>query len=152
MAEIYRKCDFSCTREGHFRVARDSGGISNRPRCPSKVASKHGLPISSAPDVDFLMPPRKTSRSLKSAQTVESRFAKVNGVRMHYLVAGKGDPIVLLHGYAETSHMWRPLIAKLAVAHTVIAPDLRGAGQSSTPTECLAPWRPWYSHANGRSA
>jgi pimeloyl-ACP methyl ester carboxylesterase len=81
------------------------------------------------------MPPRKTSRSLKSAQTVESRFAKVNGVRMHYLVAGKGDPIVLLHGYAETSHMWRPLIAKLAATHTVIAPDLRGAGQSSTPTD-----------------
>ena len=66
---------------------------------------------------------------------VESRFAKVNGVRMHYLVAGKGDPIVLLHGYAETSHMWRPLIAKLAATHTVIAPDLRGAGQSSTPTD-----------------
>ena len=54
---------------------------------------------------------------------------------MHYLVAGKGDPIVLLHGYAETSHMWRPLMAKLAATHTVIAPDLRGAGQSSTPTD-----------------
>jgi pimeloyl-ACP methyl ester carboxylesterase len=93
------------------------------------------LSISSALDVDFLMPPRKTSRSLKSAQTVESRFAKVSGVRMHYLVAGKGDPIVLLHGYAETSHMWRPLIAKLAAIHTVIAPDLRGAGQSATPTD-----------------
>ena len=72
----------------------------------------NGLPISSAPDVDFLMPPRKTSRSLKSAQTAESRFAKVNGVRLHYLVAGKGDPVVLLHGYAETSHMWRPLMAR----------------------------------------
>jgi pimeloyl-ACP methyl ester carboxylesterase len=41
---------------------------------------------------------------------------------------------VLLHGYAETSHMWRPLMEHLADTHTVIAPDLRGAGQSSTPT------------------
>jgi pimeloyl-ACP methyl ester carboxylesterase len=81
------------------------------------------------------MPPRKTSRSLRSAPATESRFANVNGVRLHYLVAGKGDPVVLLHGYAETSHMWRPLMAKLADTRTVIAPDLRGAGQSSTPAD-----------------
>jgi pimeloyl-ACP methyl ester carboxylesterase len=35
----------------------------------------------------------------------ESRFADVNGVQLHYLVAGQGDPIVLLHGYTQTSHM-----------------------------------------------
>jgi pimeloyl-ACP methyl ester carboxylesterase len=64
---------------------------------------------------------------------VQSRFANVNGVRLHYLAAGTGDPVVLLHGYAETSHMWRPLMALLANTHTVIAVDLRGAGQSSTP-------------------
>ena len=69
------------------------------------------------------------------AQPPQSRFADVNGVRLHYLVAGKGDPVVLLHGYAETSHMWLPLIAKLADKHTVIAPDLRGFGQSSAPAD-----------------
>ncbi|HUD52677.1 alpha/beta hydrolase [Parvibaculum sp.] len=67
------------------------------------------------------------------AGTIESRFAEVNGVRLHYLISGKGDPIVLLHGYAESSHMWLPLIPKLAANHTVIAPDLRGFGQSATP-------------------
>ena len=67
------------------------------------------------------------------AQTSQSKFADVNGVKLHYLVAGKGDPVVLLHGFAETSHMWRPLIAKLSDKHTVIAPDLRGFGQSSAP-------------------
>jgi len=67
------------------------------------------------------------------AQAPQSKFAEVNGVRLHYLVAGKGDPVVLLHGFAETSHMWRPLIAKLADRHTVIAPDLRGFGQSAAP-------------------
>jgi pimeloyl-ACP methyl ester carboxylesterase len=64
---------------------------------------------------------------------IEDRFAEVNGIRLHYLVAGKGDPVILLHGYAQTSHMWRPLIVPLAKDHTAIAPDLRGFGQSSTP-------------------
>ena len=63
---------------------------------------------------------------------MQSHFANVNGVRLHYRVAGKGDPEVLLHGYAETSHMWLPLIPQLANSHTVIAPDLRGADQSSS--------------------
>src|SRR4249919_1310096 len=66
---------------------------------------------------------------------MESKFADVNGVKLHYLVAGKGDPIVLLHGFAETSHMWLPLIAKLSDKHTVIAPDLRGFGQSASPED-----------------
>jgi len=81
------------------------------------------------------MPIRRKSRTPKSAQAIQSRFANVNGVRLHYLIAGKGDPVVLLHGYAQTSHMWRPLIAELAATHTVVAPDLRGAGQSSTPAD-----------------
>jgi pimeloyl-ACP methyl ester carboxylesterase len=70
-----------------------------------------------------------------SAQAPQSRFATINGVKLHYLIAGKGDPIVLLHGYAETSHMWLPLIAKLAANHTVIAPDLRGFGESDAPAD-----------------
>ena len=69
----------------------------------------------------------------KAPRGIASRFANVNGVRLHYLIAGTGDPVVLLHGYAETSHMWRPLMAELAATHTVLAVDLRGAGQSSTP-------------------
>ena len=44
---------------------------------------------------------------------IESRIADVNGVKIHHLIAGKGDPVILLHGYAQTSHMWRPLIALL---------------------------------------
>jgi pimeloyl-ACP methyl ester carboxylesterase len=68
-------------------------------------------------------------------QPPQSKFAEVNGTRLHYLISGKGDPVVLLHGYAETSHMWLPLIAKLAEKHTVIAPDLRGFGQSAAPPD-----------------
>src|SRR6478736_9644136 len=61
-------------------------------------------------------------------------FTDVNGVRLHYRIAGQGDPIVLLHGYAQDSRMWLPLMTELAKTHTVIAPDLRGFGQSSAPT------------------
>jgi pimeloyl-ACP methyl ester carboxylesterase len=68
-------------------------------------------------------------------QPPQSKFAEVNGTRLHYLISGKGDPVVLLHGYAETSHMWLPLIAKLSDKHTVVAPDLRGFGQSAAPPD-----------------
>ena len=63
----------------------------------------------------------------------QSRYAEVNGVRLHYLVAGSGPAVVLLHGYAQNSHMWRPLIEKLSSRHMVIAPDLRGFGDSAKP-------------------
>lgn len=66
-------------------------------------------------------------------ETIDSRFAEVNGTRLHYLIAGTGDPVYLLHGYAQTSHMWRPLVVELAKTHTVIAPDLRGFGDSAKP-------------------
>jgi pimeloyl-ACP methyl ester carboxylesterase len=69
------------------------------------------------------------------AQALQGRFANVNGTRIHYLIAGQGEPVVLLHGYAQTSHMWRPLIAQLAKTNTVIAPDLRGFGQSAKPAD-----------------
>jgi pimeloyl-ACP methyl ester carboxylesterase len=67
--------------------------------------------------------------------SIQSHTADVNGITLHYLQAGKGKepPVVLLHGYAETSHMWLPLIPKLSDRRTVIAPDLRGAGSSSKP-------------------
>ena len=50
-----------------------------------------------------------------------------------YFIGGKGSAVVLLHGYAQTSHMWRPVMGKLATRHTVIVPDLRGAGGSGKP-------------------
>jgi len=61
------------------------------------------------------------------------RFAKVNGVRLRYLIGGQGSAVVLLHGYAETGHMWRPIMPSLATRHTVVVPDLRGAVGSAKP-------------------
>ena len=68
-----------------------------------------------------------------SGTAFAERFARVNGVRLRYLIGGTGSPVVLLHGYAETSHMWRPILPSLAERHTVVVPDLRGAGGSAKP-------------------
>ena len=78
-----------------------------------------------------------SSRLFGSSGTIPNgfveHFANVNGVRLRYLIGGKGTAVVLLHGYAETSHMWNPIMPLLAKRHTVIVPDLRGAGGSAKP-------------------
>jgi pimeloyl-ACP methyl ester carboxylesterase len=74
------------------------------------------------------MPLRTKSRAPKFAQTTHSSFANANGVSLHYLVAGAGDPVVLLRGYAETCYMWRTLFSELAATHTAIASNLRQGG------------------------
>jgi pimeloyl-ACP methyl ester carboxylesterase len=74
-----------------------------------------------------------TYSELAAAQQVagfSDHHARVNGVDLHYKIGGAGSPVVLLHGYAETGHMWAPLLGELAKTHTVIVPDLRGAGAS----------------------
>ena len=72
--------------------------------------------------------------SLKAAETIASRDAQIDNVQLHYLSAGHGPAtVILLHGFAETSRMWRPIIPILAKNFTVIAPDLPGIGDSSIP-------------------
>jgi pimeloyl-ACP methyl ester carboxylesterase len=51
----------------------------------------------------------------------------------HYVTAGQGQPLVLLHGWPQTWHAWHKLIPALARQYRVIAPDLRGLGDSSRP-------------------
>jgi pimeloyl-ACP methyl ester carboxylesterase len=58
------------------------------------------------------------------------KIANVDGVKINYKIGGRGPVVVLLHGYTQTSRMWIPLMPLLAASHTVIAPDLRGAGGS----------------------
>ena len=66
---------------------------------------------------------------------IASASKDAGGVSVHYLSAGKGPALILLHGYAETSRMWRPILPKLAERFTVIAPDLPGIGDSDIPTD-----------------
>src|SRR5215471_328697 len=73
----------------------------------------------------------KTDR--RGDKTVASRFGKVEGKKLHYLTAGEGPHLILLHGYTQTSRMWRPLFDKLKDKFTILAPDLPGIGDSDIP-------------------
>jgi len=71
----------------------------------------------------------------KAHKPAASRIAKIEGKKLHYLTAGQGPALILLHGYTQTSRMWRPLIEKLKDKFTVIAPDLPGIGDSDIPKD-----------------
>jgi pimeloyl-ACP methyl ester carboxylesterase len=72
---------------------------------------------------------------LNTRLSIAVRTADADGVKLQYLTAGHGPAVLLLHGYAETSSMWRPLIPRLAANFTVIAPDLPGIGGSDIPSD-----------------
>jgi pimeloyl-ACP methyl ester carboxylesterase len=96
-----------------------AGGLAGQPAFAEETAEAN--PPAAAAQTEQL-PPGFTEKS-----------AVVNGIRINYKIGGQGPAVVLLHGYAETSHMWLPLMPLLAKNHTVIAPDLRGAGNSERP-------------------
>ena len=66
-----------------------------------------------------------------------SRTAEIDGVKLHYTTGGHGPSVILLHGYAETSRMWTPILPVLGEKFTVIAPDLPGIGDSEIPANGL---------------
>src|SRR5258707_15147929 len=74
-------------------------------------------------------------QSSAQKDAIASRMAQAEGVKLHYLTAGHGPTVILIHGYAETSRMWKPIIPLLAEKFTVIAPDLPGIGDSSIPAK-----------------
>ena len=80
--------------------------------------------------------PTKASAGAQG-ETIVSRTAEIDGAKLHYMRAGHGTPLILLHGYAETSLMWKPIIPVLAQRFTVIAPDLPGIGDSDIPADGL---------------
>lgn len=59
--------------------------------------------------------------------------ALVNGVNIHYVIGGQGEPLVLVHGFGQNWYMWNRLLPELSKHFTVIAPDLRGVGESDKP-------------------
>jgi pimeloyl-ACP methyl ester carboxylesterase len=76
------------------------------------------------------MNPQTTQQAsaIDGTSPIKHRRAKANGLDLHYLIAGEGSPILLLHGFPQHSLMWRQVLAMLASHHSVIAPDLRGTG------------------------
>ncbi len=72
------------------------------------------------------------------------RYAEQDGLRMHYVDEGAGDPVLLLHGEPTWGYLYRKLIPPLASAHRVVAPDYFGFGRSDKPVE--AGWYTYDAH------
>ena len=83
----------------------------------------------------FSTPFAAVAQTKVEPNSIESRSAQVEGIGIHYLIAGHGPAVILLHGYTQTSRMWRPLMPKLVQKFTVIAPDLPGIGDSDIPKD-----------------
>ncbi len=66
-------------------------------------------------------------------------FIEVNGARLHVARAGRGRPLLLLHGWPEFWQTWEPVMTRLADRFELIAPDLRGFGDSDKPTAGYGP-------------
>ena len=81
-------------------------------------------------------PPATAQNVIDNSEKIDYIHYKttVNGILIHYVIGGKGDPVVLLHGWPETWYEWRNIIPGLiANNYTVIAPDMRGLGDSEKP-------------------
>lgn len=94
------------------------------------MTTKIGLAEASTKDFD---PARHPWAGDLEAVGVRHHRLKVNGIEMHYVEAGSGPPVVLLHGWPFTWFSWRKNIAALAKRYRVIAPDLRGYGETDKP-------------------
>jgi pimeloyl-ACP methyl ester carboxylesterase len=78
---------------------------------------------------------RINNMSVARIDDYESQMANVNCVKIHYLKAGNEQtPLVLLHGFGETSQMWISPFEEFGTGYTIIAPDLRGFGDSARPS------------------
>jgi haloalkane dehalogenase len=69
------------------------------------------------------------------------RYVDQDGLRMHYVDEGSGEPVLLLHGEPTWSFLWRRVIPELTPHARAVAPDWFGFGRSDKPTE-----RAWYSY------
>jgi len=60
---------------------------------------------------------------------------EANGVNLHYVMGGQGEPVLLWHGFLGTWYCWRKVMSALAERYTVVAPDMRGYGDSDKPEQ-----------------
>ncbi|MEV4119693.1 alpha/beta hydrolase [Micromonospora sp. NPDC049645] len=94
-----------------------------------------GSAAQAAPSTDGALASAPAAADLAAALPggFTSRYAEVNGVRLHYVAGGRGEPLILLHGWPQTWWEYHKVMPALAARYRVIAVDLRGAGGSSKP-------------------
>jgi len=76
-----------------------------------------------------------------TAPTPQHRTIEAAGLQLHYLEAGEGEPILLIHGFPTSSHLWRNVMPEIAATHRAIAIDLPGFGDSAKPLEASYSFR-----------
>jgi len=72
---------------------------------------------------------------------IASRWVEVEGMRLHYLEAGSGEPVLLLHGWPTSSFLWRNVMPAMAARNRVLALDLPGFGRSDKPLDASYSFR-----------
>ena len=100
------------------------------------IAQEQQQPPYNRTAFDTENPIKDLSFSINDVPNLSHHKTVVNGIELHYVIAGeeKGYPVVLLHGWPQTWYEWRHIIPELvANNYTVIAPDLRGLGNSEKP-------------------
>ena len=78
------------------------------------------------------------AQSVKPAPTpagFQNKYETVNGIKIHYVIGGKGEPLLLIHGFGQNWFMWNRLMPELSKHFTVITPDLPGVGESGKPKD-----------------
>lgn len=102
--------------------------VALRASVASDDGPDRGAPAAGAPEA------QRTGADAPTPPGFRHAFADVGGgVRLHYVIGGRGPAVVLLHGFPQTWFAWRKVMPALAREHTVVAVDLRGAGRSSVP-------------------
>lgn len=85
------------------------------------------------PSTDDVSDLEKQTKQRWADQRFETRKVRANGVDLHVVEAGTGDPVILLHGYPQSGESWRLIAPELARSHRIVVPDLRGMGLSAAP-------------------
>ncbi|PSL22996.1 pimeloyl-ACP methyl ester carboxylesterase [Chitinophaga ginsengisoli] len=74
-----------------------------------------------------------TLKPVQPPSNFKSQTAAINGIKIHYVIGGSGEPLLLIHGFGQNWYMWNRLLPELSKHFTVIAPDLPGLGESDKP-------------------
>lgn len=72
---------------------------------------------------------------------LKSQFTKAEGLKLHYLECGEGQPVLLLHGWPTSSFLYRNILPEIGKTHRAIAIDLPGFGKSDKPTDVIYTYR-----------
>jgi hypothetical protein len=111
---------------------------------PREPVSRSTLRFQGRETTSIRRPEKMTNKTLLAPTTVvdalkiRSLAVHANRIRQHYLEAGSGPTVVLLHGFPETNYVWRHQIPVLAGYYRVIAPDLRGYGETEDHPDAIA--------------